>query len=126
MSNRPFSSFHFRLSFLTDPLQLDAAFQEVSGLSIKMDQEEVICGGENRFKYRLPTVPNYQNLMLKRGVTSSYSPLRSWCDEILTGGFQSDDGLLGNILDGGLNCAIKPRNLLLMLLNEGTKHGHRR
>lgn len=98
----PFSSFYFRLSFLKKPSKVDVAFQEVTGLSAQMDVEEVTCGGENRFKYRLPTTPKYQNLILKRGVTYADSPLRDWCSDTLT---------------GGLDTRIKPKDLKLWLLN---------
>lgn len=59
MSDIPFSSFYFRLSFLGAASKLDVAFQEVSGLSVQIDTEEVTCGGENRFKYRLPKLPKF-------------------------------------------------------------------
>jgi len=56
--------FYFELSFRGE----DAAFQEVSGMSKELSVEEVVCGGENRFKYRLPTVSSSQNLVLKRAL----------------------------------------------------------
>ncbi|MEZ4873956.1 MAG: phage tail protein [Flavobacteriaceae bacterium] len=59
-------SFYFKLSFKG----VDAAFQEVSGISKELGVEEVVCGGENRFKYRLPTTTSGQNLVLKRAVVS--------------------------------------------------------
>ena len=34
----------------------DVGFQEVSGLSAEIGVEEVVSGGENRFKYRLPGI----------------------------------------------------------------------
>ncbi|MFZ0597999.1 MAG: phage tail protein, partial [Flavobacterium sp.] len=57
-------SFYFTLSFSG----VDAAFKEVSGISKELSMEEIVCGGENRFKYRLPTVSNSQNLVLKRAI----------------------------------------------------------
>jgi phage tail-like protein len=68
-------SFYFRLSFFG----ADAAFQEVSGISKEFSTEDVVCGGENRFKYRLPTVVHSQNLVLKRAVVPITSPLLNWC-----------------------------------------------
>lgn len=41
--------------------------------------EEVVCGGENRFKYRLPTVSTSQNLVLKRALVTKGSQLLDWC-----------------------------------------------
>jgi len=67
--------FYFELSFMGE----DAAFQEVSGISKELGVEEVVCGGENRFKYKLPTVATSQNLVLKRALVPSGSQLLNWC-----------------------------------------------
>lgn len=99
----PFSSFYFRVSILGAAFEVDAAFQEVSGLSVKMDTEEVTSGGENRFKYRLPSVPKYQNLLLKRGITDADSPFRDWCENTIT---------------AGLDTVIVPKELQVVLLDE--------
>ncbi len=45
----------------------DGAFQEVSGLEVEMEVEEVIAGGQNNYVYRLPKRVKYKNLVLKRG-----------------------------------------------------------
>lgn len=95
------ASFYFSLQILGD--SSDAAFQEVSGLSKEMGVEDVVSGGGNFFKYRLPTGTTYQNLVLKRGVTSDTSPLLEWCR--LT-------------LEGGVSVPIQTRSLVLQLLNE--------
>lgn len=75
--------FYFKLSFNGE----DAAFQEVSGISKEVSMEEVVCGGENRFKYRLPTVANSQNLVLKRALIPEGSPLIAWCSATLDEGY---------------------------------------
>ncbi len=80
-SNYPVG-FYFELSFKGE----DAAFQEVSGLTKELSLEEVTCGGENRFKYRLPTVVTGQNLVLKRAHISEGSELAAWCEGTLVGG----------------------------------------
>jgi phage tail-like protein len=69
------AGFYFQLSFKGE----DAAFQEVSGTSKEFGIEEVVCGGENRFKYRLPTVATSQNLVLRRALVTKSSPLVNWC-----------------------------------------------
>lgn len=74
--------FYFSLSFQGE----DAAFQEVSGLSKEFNLEEVVSGGENRFKYRLPTVTTYQNLVLKRAIVLKSSALAKWCSDTLDNG----------------------------------------
>lgn len=74
-------SFYFKLSFSGE----DAAFQEVSGISKELSLEEVAGGGENRFKYRLPTIPSSQNLILKRALVPVGSKLALWCATTLGG-----------------------------------------
>ena len=75
MANSYPVGFYFELSFKGE----DAAFKEVSGISKEMSMEEVVCGGENRFKYRLPTVATSQNLVLKRALIPEGSKLIDWC-----------------------------------------------
>jgi phage tail-like protein len=75
-------SFYFELSFKGQKY----AFQEVSGVTAEAGVEEVVCGGENRFKYRLPTVTGYQNLVLKRALVPAGSPLINWCRNGVGGG----------------------------------------
>ena len=82
-SNYPVG-FYFELSFKGE----DASFQEVSGISKEQGIEEVVCGGENRFKYRLPTLSSSQNLVLKRALVLKDSKLASWVKHTL------EDGLL--------------------------------
>ncbi|WP_296382174.1 phage tail protein [Winogradskyella sp.] len=103
MSNYPFVGFHFRLSFPLVSGHIDTSFKEVSGLSLEMEMEEIAEGGENRFKHRVPSGAKYQNLVLKRGITSFDSPLSVWCESTLT---------------GDLSTAIVTQTVLLSLLNE--------
>lgn len=91
-------SFYFELSFVGG----DAAFQEVTGISKELSVEEITCGGENRFKYRLPTVATSQNLVLKRAVVPSGSQLLNWC---------------ANCIDLGLASSIQPHDVNLSLLD---------
>jgi len=96
-SNYPVS-FYFELSFKGE----DAAFQEVSGITREMSVEEVTCGGENRFKYRLPTVATGQNLVLKRALVPGGSKLIEWCS---------------SSMDDGLSNAITPHDVSVSLLD---------
>lgn len=41
------------------------SFKEVSGISSEVSTEEITEGGENRFKYKVPTHVKYSNLELK-------------------------------------------------------------
>ena len=79
--------FYFEVSFKGE----DAAFQEVSGISKEMNTEEVWSGGENRFKYHLPTFSKSPNLVLKRALVQSGSQLVDWCASVM------DDGLAAPI-----------------------------
>jgi phage tail-like protein len=100
------TSFYFSMSIAGDSSDSDAAFQEASGLSAQLDVEDVVSGGENRFKYRLPTTMTYPNLVLKRGVATAPSSLVTWCKQTL---------------DNGLAQPISCKNVLLSLLD---KNGH--
>lgn len=71
-------------------------------MSKELGIEEVVCGGENRFKYRLPTCTTYPNLVLKRGVVLTDSPLIKWCKDTL---------------DKGLSQSIFTKDITVKLLN---------
>jgi phage tail-like protein len=71
----------------------DVGFQEVSGLTVEIGVEEVVSGGENRFKYRLPGITTYSNLVLKRGIASEASPLIKWCQLTLDSGLAKPIGV---------------------------------
>lgn len=102
----PPPSFFFRLSFSGISGQSDAGFQEASGVSVETEVEEVVGGGENRFKYKLPKAAKYGNLVLKRGLVTSGSNLATWCQDTLT---------------SGLNSPIKPKSIMLSLLDANAK-----
>lgn len=102
----PITSFYFSVRVSGNSQTSDTVFQEASGLSKEMGTEDVVSGGENRFKYRLPTGTSYQNLVLKRGVVVVDSPLIEWCQ---------------TTLDGGLSNPIVLKDILLKLLSpDGT------
>ena len=90
--------FYFSLSFMGENL----GFQEVSGISKEFGVEEVQSGGENRFKYRLPTLTTSKNLVLKRAIVPANSKLIKWCQ---------------NSLDQGLLEPIKTEDVSVNLLN---------
>src|SRR4051794_34203464 len=82
---------------------IDNSFEEVSGITAEFEVEEIAEGGENRFKYRLPTQAKYSNLVLKRGVVTVDSFLAEWC---------------GQTIGASLALPIVPQNILVTLLNE--------
>lgn len=99
----PPGSFYFALNFSGITAKADAAFQEVTGINADIETEEVTCGGENRFRYKLPGITKFGNLALKRGFITSGSDLAKWCNDILTGGFAS---------------AITPKTITVKLLDK--------
>ena len=86
-------------ALLTD---VDASFQEVSGIQAEFGTEEVVEGGENRFAHRLPKQAKYSNLVLKRGVVTESSVLAEW---------------VGQTIGASLSLPIVPQNILVTLLN---------
>lgn len=97
------NSFYFKVNVSGDNNSNDAAFQEVTGLSKELGVESVVSGGENRFKYRLPTTTTYQNLVLKRGIVQTDSPLIQWCQVTL---------------DSGVSLPIETKTVMVNLLDE--------
>lgn len=93
--------FHFRVDFLGASSQSgDSYFQSVSGLSVEVEYSEAIKeGGENRFKYHLPTGVKYNNLTLQRGMSTN-SDLTNWC------------------FNAFKNFEFEPADLIISLLNE--------
>jgi len=97
-------SFYFSVSIAGISDADDSSFQEVSGLNAEMGVEEITEGGENRFKYRVPTQVKYGNLILKRGLVVPSSALATWC---LT------------TIGSDLGTAIQPKTITVKLLKPG-------
>lgn len=79
----PPPAFSFAVSIVSAapvPMQVnvDAAFQEVSGIDPKVDVEEVREGGVNDYVHQLPGVTKHSNLVLKRGYVTQASSLADW------------------------------------------------
>lgn len=79
-----------------------ADFQEVSGISKEMNVEDVVGGGENLYKYRLPTGSSSKNLVLKRALVLEEASLLTWCRDTI---------------DGGLSNPIQTKNVSVNLLD---------
>ena len=80
----PILGLHFRLTGCGET----AAFQEATGISMKMDTEPYREGGENRFEHRLPTGVKYEPLKLTRGLMENGGLLTLWCQYVLQGNLQ--------------------------------------
>ena len=83
----PPPAFYFTVSFGNGKSVADTAFTEVSGIGTEIETEPVVEGGENRFVHRLPKQIKHGNLIVKRGVVQSSSPLVAWCKATLEGEF---------------------------------------
>ncbi len=95
--------FHFLVEFESMKTNKnDNYFQNVSGLSVDIETEEVAVGGENRFKHKLPVRTKYPNLVLKRGMLVN-SDLIEWCRKAIE------------------EFEFKPTNMTIKLLNEKHK-----
>ena len=102
----PLPAFSFRLSFSGITDNNDFAFQEASGIEVSMGVEEVVCGGQNDFHYKLPQPAKYSNLVLKRGLFAFNSKLVTWCNDTFQNGFVK---------------TISPKTVNLKLLDESGK-----
>ncbi len=83
---------------------IDASFQEVSGLDVERELEEIAEGGLNDYKHRVPKQISYSNLVLKRGLVVENSDLGNWVRETLR---------------SGLSSPIEPKDILIHLLDTG-------
>jgi len=91
--------FHFAVLIEMFPqTPQDIRFQSVTGLSVNIQPETVAEGGENRFKHQFPTVPQYDKLVLKRGLFSG-SYITKWCKDAIE------------------DFNFEPHNVLITLLN---------
>jgi phage tail-like protein len=71
----------FSATFLFEVDGVDiGAFQEVSGLEVSIETEDVKEGGQNSFTHKLPGRMSWPNIILKRGVTRQDSLLK-WLNE---------------------------------------------
>lgn len=99
MAYYPPVGFSFWVSFELSNQAIDIAFQDVSGIGMELQTEEIVEGGENRFTQKLPTRAAYTPLVLKRGLVVQ-SGLTNW------------------IRDAIENLDIKPITIIVALLNE--------
>lgn len=93
-NNSYISAFHFAVSFvglekyMSEALSggdnpIDMSFSEVSGLNAELQTEEVAEGGNNKFSYRLPKPAKYNNLVLKRALSTTPSAIVNWANEAI-------------------------------------------
>lgn len=97
----PLTGFHFIVAFELFPQMVqDFRFQEVSGLSVSVETEPFIEGGQNRFQHQLPVRTSYSDITLKRGMFELPSGIMAWC------------------INAVQNFEFQPSNLLISMLND--------
>lgn len=75
-------SFAFKVKVTGISGSYEGNFQEVTGITAKLNTEPLKEGGENNFIRRLPLPPQYENLVLKRGMLLS-SDLIDWARDAI-------------------------------------------
>lgn len=100
------AAFQFTVSIGDNASGVDSSFQDVSGLEVGLEVDELREGGENRFMHQLPSGVKQKRLTLKRGVAPMGSPLVGWCKRTL---------------ELGLSEPIKPALVVVRLLDADAK-----
>lgn len=95
-------SFYFALSLPEGMGGQAGFFKEVSGITVDMGTEEISEGGNNPFIHRVPSLPEYSNLVLKRGIIKKDSAIAKWCFDTLA----------------EMSAAIKTQSIVVSLLDE--------
>lgn len=106
----PPAGFYFKVEFVNvagASNDTEQRFQEVSGLSVEVETEEVRDGGENRFVYKLPKQAKYPNLVLKRGLLKSTALLK-WFKSAMNAYFT-------------VPAIFQPSDILITLLDDAGK-----
>jgi phage tail-like protein len=100
--NDPYSAFNFLVTI--DGVVDEAGFSEVSGLSIETDPIEYRTGAEKLIR-KLPGLPKYANIVLKRGVTPD-TKLWEWRKQVLDGKTERHSGSI-TLLDEARQPAVE-------------------
>lgn len=66
----PFGSYGFNVALKVDGLAEEACFQEVSGLGLQVEIQDIVEGGLNNTTRKLMGNATYPNLVFKRGLCS--------------------------------------------------------
>lgn len=82
MANYPAVGFHFNVQFQLSDNLVNIGFQDVSGIGVDLETENITEGGENRFTYKLPVRASYPNLVLKRALIEN-ADLIKWCSNAI-------------------------------------------
>jgi phage tail-like protein len=102
----PPPAFYFSVSF--NGSTTDSSFQEVSGLKVEWEMEELREGGQNRFAHKLPVRTKSSNVVLKRGAVLFGSPLANWLGDCFQADFSSGPIKTQDVIVQLLNAAGNP------------------
>lgn len=98
----PLPAFTFIVECGTNKNNPDASFQEVSGIELHVETEDVAEVGANSYLHQLPGAIKHSNLVLKRGYIHADADLASWAKQTL---------------ETDLNTPIVPQEITVSLLN---------
>lgn len=88
-SEYPIPGFRFAVT-ITGILPVEnSSFIEAYGFGAQIEVDQVGSGGQNGFKYPLPSNTSFSNLVLKHGIMPSESPLVDWCMDTVRFGASS-------------------------------------
>lgn len=82
--------FHFngRFSLTIDGREM-GSWRECTGLSVQVDVQEIVEGGENQFVHKVPGRMKWTNIVLKRGISDS-DALFDWFKKTSGDGFAGE------------------------------------
>jgi len=76
--------FYFKVSFIGfEDKEIEAKFQEVSGIQAEIETEDIREGGENRYVHHLPKGAKFPNLVLKRALHALPSHIVKWAEDAI-------------------------------------------
>ena len=76
-------------------------FSEVGGLSLDLQTEDIIAGGDNGYTIRLPKPPKAKNLTLKRALAAAPPDIIDWARDALENFNFSTKTVIVSIVDFG-------------------------
>ena len=94
---------YFSVRISGDAANEQNLFKEISGLKTEVSFEEISEAGENRLVFQVPSSPELENLVVKRGLIKADGSLAKWCS---------------NTMNRRLGGTPETKHLILELLNE--------
>lgn len=100
----PVVGYYFSVSISGSYQDTNAAFAEVRGIGVEMEYEDYREGGKGGPVIKLPSMPRYPNLVLRRGIIPESSAFGDWVRQVMISNYD-----LGNV--------IEPQTITVSLLN---------